>query len=121
MEKRGINIAVPYASYHHSISTVFSSGGLGGLGGLFGKIGIGYLISISLPTYYSSNALGGLMNNPEMKKAMENPKVLQAVMELMQNPAAFSKYQNDPEVMNAFSSLMGSMGGGAGVRPPPQA
>lgn len=46
-----------------------AEGGLGGLGGL----------------------LGGLMGNPEMKKAMNNPKILQAVMELMQNPASFSK------------------------------
>lgn len=51
------------------------------------------------------------MSDPEMKKLMENPRVLKAVMELMQNPAAISKYQNDKEVMSAFAALAGAMGG----------
>jgi suppressor of tumorigenicity protein 13 len=53
--------------------------------------------------------LGDLMSNPAAKKAMSNPKILQAVMEMIQNPSSFSKYKDDPEIMSAFTALMSSM------------
>lgn len=87
----------------------------GGMPGAFGGSGAGAGADGGLGGL--SGLLGGLMGNPEMKKAMNNPKVLQAVMEMMQNPASFSKYQNDPQVMAAFSSLMGSMKGAGGAVP----
>jgi len=49
--------------------------------------------------------------------AMSNPKVMQAMTELMSNPAAFAKYQNDPEVMGVMQKLMGKFSGGGGGMP----
>lgn len=55
------------------------------------------------------------MSDPDIQAAMSNPKVLAALQEIMTNPAAMAKYQNDPEVMGAFTKLQskfGGMGGG---------
>jgi len=50
-----------------------------------------------------------LMSNPKvreiMMKAQSNPKIMRAVQECMGNPAAFMKYQNDPEVGEVLREL----------------
>ena len=50
-----------------------------------------------------------LMQNPGaqsiIQKAQTNPKVMAAVTECMGNPAAFAKYQNDPEIKAILDEL----------------
>jgi suppressor of tumorigenicity protein 13 len=40
-----------------------------------------------------------------MMKAQGNPKIMAAMQECMSNPAAFAKYQNDPEVSQLVNEL----------------
>ena len=58
--------------------------------------------------------LSKLMSDPSLMAAMQNPKVMAALQECMGNPAAFAKYQNDPEIMNLVTKLAGIMGPGMG-------
>mmetsp|Transcript_83480 Transcript_83480/g.202442 ORF Transcript_83480/g.202442 Transcript_83480/m.202442 type:complete len:399 (-) Transcript_83480:114-1310(-) len=53
----------------------------------------------------------GFFDDPDIKKAMENPKVA----EVMQNPANCFKYQDDPEVMGLVKKLMEKFGAGMGM------
>ena len=50
-----------------------------------------------------------LMSNPKVRelmvKAQGNPKVMRVLQECMSNPAAFMKYQNDPEVSELIAEL----------------
>jgi hypothetical protein len=50
-----------------------------------------------------------MMKNPKVReiiaKAQSNPKMMAAVNECMSNPAAFAKYQNDPEVAGLINEL----------------
>jgi len=54
-----------------------------------------------------------LMQNPKaqsiIQKAQSNPKVMAAVTECMGNPAAFAKYQSDPEIKAILDELRGIM------------
>ena len=58
--------------------------------------------------------LSKLMSDPELMAAMQNPRVMAALQECMGNPAAFAKYQSDPEIQSLVAKLSGLMGGGAG-------
>ena len=58
--------------------------------------------------------LSKLMSDPELMAAMQNPRVMAALQECMGNPAAFAKYQSDPEIQNLITKLSGLMGGGVG-------
>ena len=40
-----------------------------------------------------------------MAKAQSNPKIMAAMTECMSNPAAFAKYQNDPEIGSLMREL----------------
>ena len=46
-----------------------------------------------------------LMNEPEVVAMMQKPNVMQAVVDLQQNPANMSKYVNDPEVMQFMMKM----------------
>ena len=46
-------------------------------------------------------------NDPALMKAMENPKVMQALQAMMTNPMAAMQYANDPEVGPVLQKLMG--------------
>lgn len=50
-----------------------------------------------------------IMQNPKAQgiiaKAQKNPKIMSAVTECMGNPAAFAKYQNDPEIKEILDEL----------------
>merc|ERR550514_2688936 len=59
--------------------------------------------------------LQGLLSDPELAQAFSNPKMMQAMQEIMSNPAAIGKYQNDPEIMGLFQKMMGKMGGMGGM------
>ncbi|PFH38549.1 Hsp70 interacting protein HIP [Besnoitia besnoiti] len=56
--------------------------------------------------------LFGALNDPELKKLFENPKMMAAFQEIMSNPSSISKYASDPEVMAAVGNLTSKFGGG---------
>lgn len=73
---------------------------MGGMAGMFQNMGGG------------NNMMGKaqeLMKNPKVMeilgRAQSNPKIRNAVMECMSNPAAFAKYQNDPEISGLINEL----------------
>lgn len=51
-----------------------------------------------------------LLSDPELISAMSNPRVMQAVQEMMTNPGALFQYQNDPEVGPVLMKLMSKLG-----------
>ena len=72
-----------------------------------------------------SMMMSGLMSDPEVQEAMKNPKVLQALQELMSgpggpmglmsNPGKLQQLMMDPDVGPVLQKLMGKfMGGGGG-------
>ncbi|PHJ23903.1 hsp70 interacting protein hip [Cystoisospora suis] len=82
---------------HGSRAGGIHGGGIpGGAGGMPGGMG---------------NLLGAL-NDPELKKLFENPKMMAAFQDIMSNPSAMSKYASDPEVMAAMGNLTSKFGGG---------
>merc|ERR1719299_237182 len=83
-------------------------GGMGGMpGGMGGMPG--------MPGGIDPSMLQGLMSDPELMKAFQNPKMAAAMQDIMSNPANIGKYQSDPEIMGLFQKLMGSMGKGGGL------
>ena len=44
-----------------------------------------------------------------MMSKMMNPKVMGAMQEVMQNPAAAAKYQHDPEIQELFQIFQQTM------------
>merc|ERR1712106_136780 len=69
--------------------------------------------------------MSGMMNDPEINKAMENPKVLAAFQEIMSapggamgllsNPGKLQELMGDPEVGPALNLMMKKMMGGGGM------
>ena len=90
-------------------------GGMGGMpGGMGGMPGVGG----GMPGGTGGmGGMEGMFSDPDIMGAMSNPKFMKAVQELMQDPSAFAKYQDDPEVMNVMTKLMGKFGVGAGGMP----
>ena len=82
-------------------------GGVPGMGGMPGGGGTG------MPNI-PPELLSKLMSDPELMAAMQNPKVMAALKECMGNPAAFAKYQSDPEIQSLVTKLSGLMGGAGG-------
>lgn len=82
-----------------------------------GKAGCGDATSGARPG--AAAGAGGFMpeflNDPELQKAFSNPKLMQAMSEMMSNPAAAMKYMSDPEIGPVLMKLMGKMGGGGGA------
>ena len=58
------------------------------------------------------NMFADLLGDPELASAMTNPRVMQALQEMMSNPAALMQYQSDPEVGPVLMKLMSKFGGG---------
>merc|ERR1719282_782928 len=56
--------------------------------------------------------LQGLMSDPEIMAAFSDPKMAGILQEIMSDPSAISKYQNDPNVMKLMQKVMKSFGGG---------
>ena len=81
----------------------FPGGGFPGMGGMGGGMP-------NIPP----ELLSKLMSDPELIAAMQNPRVMAALQECMGNPAAFAKYQSDPEIQTLITKLSGLMGGGGG-------
>merc|ERR1719329_288083 len=78
----------------------------GGMGGMPGGMGGG------MPGGMDPAFLQGLMSDPELMQAFQNPKFMTAMQDTMSNPANMAKYQSDPEVMALINKVMGKMGGG---------
>ena len=87
-------------------------GGMGGMGGMPGMGGMGGMGG-GMPNI-PPELLSKLMSDPELMAAMQNPRVMAALQECMGNPAAFAKYQSDPEIQTLITKLSGLMGGGGG-------
>jgi len=94
-------------------------GGMGGMpGGMPGGMG-------GMPGMPNPDMMSGMMNDPEIKKAMQNPKVLEAFGEIMNapggpmgllsNPAKLQQMMADPEVGPALQLMMKKMMGGGGM------
>jgi len=53
-----------------------------------------------------------LFSDPEIMKAMQSPKVMQAMMEMQTGgPAAMAKYASDPEILGLMMKIQSKMGG----------
>nr|CEL67462.1 TPA: Cs1 protein, related [Neospora caninum Liverpool] len=79
-------------------------------GGMGGGCGAPGMPSDSMPG--GAGNLFGALNDPELKKLFENPKMMAAFQDIMSNPSSISKYASDPEVMAALGSLTSKFGGG---------
>eukprot|EP00455_Lapot_gusevi_P035615 TRINITY_DN3943_c0_g1_i1.p1 TRINITY_DN3943_c0_g1~~TRINITY_DN3943_c0_g1_i1.p1 ORF type:complete len:476 (-),score=140.38 TRINITY_DN3943_c0_g1_i1:161-1588(-) len=51
-----------------------------------------------------------MQNNPEVLQLMQQPGMMQKMMQIMQNPAAMNQYANDPDVMRLMQAIQGGMG-----------
>merc|ERR1711862_695852 len=92
----------------------FGGGGMGGMGGLedlmkgmggpFG--GIEDIMKGGMPDMAKVQQM---MSNPKVReimgKAQNNPRIMSALSECMSNPAAFAKYQNDPEIRDLLNEI----------------
>merc|ERR1719387_1872674 len=67
-----------------------------------------------MPPGVDPNFLAGLMSDPELAAAFNNPKIMSAMQDIMSNPGNISKYQSDPEIMALMQKVMKSMGGSMG-------
>merc|ERR1712146_879791 len=56
--------------------------------------------------------LSGLLEDPEIQQALENPRVKAAYEDVQANPMNFMKYLGDPEIQPVISKCMGKLGGG---------
>ena len=66
------------------------------------------------PSGGMGNMFADLLGDPELASAMTNPRVMQALQEMMSNPAALLQYQSDPEVSPILMKLMSKFGAGGG-------
>ncbi|GMI42691.1 hypothetical protein TrCOL_g6305 [Triparma columacea] len=91
-----------------------SGGGGGGMGGMNMQDIMGMMGNMGGGS--PGGGMGGMqemaskiMQNPKAQgiiaKAQKNPKIMSAVTECMGNPAAFAKYQNDPEIKEILDEL----------------
>lgn len=94
-------------------------GGMGNMGNMGGMGGMADMFKNMAGGGSSSSPFGGgmpdmakvqqMMQNPKirevMAKAQNNPKIMSAVTECMSNPAAFAKYQNDPEIRDLINEI----------------
>jgi len=82
-------------------SSVSGSGFPGGMPGM-GSMG-------GMPGGVPPELMSKLMSNPELMSQMMNPKVMGAMQEVMGNPDAAAKYQNDPDMQGLFKMFQDTM------------
>merc|ERR1712194_640999 len=70
-----------------------------------------------MPAGMDPSMVQGLLQDPELLEALQNPKMAKAMQEIMTNPGAMGKYADDPEVMGLVKKLMAKMGGAGGGMP----
>ena len=67
-------------------------------------------------SWMNKDFLNKLANNPELSKALQDPKMTVAIAEFAENPqAAMAKYQNDQKVQEFFVQYIGLVGGHMGL------
>lgn len=49
--------------------------------------------------------VGKILANPDIAASLQNPRVVEAIMDCSQNPLNITKYQNDKEVMDALLKI----------------
>jgi len=86
-------------------------GGMPGMGGAGAGADAGQ--TTGAPPMPGAGGPAGMMemlrDNPEMQRAMENPRMRQIAEEVQRNPMSAMQYMNDPEVMGIIQQLTGSM------------
>ena len=50
-----------------------------------------------------------IFKDPEVAAAMQNPRMMTILQDIMQNPANASKYMGDPDFMKLYSKIMSKM------------
>ncbi|MCO5603941.1 hypothetical protein L7F22_058097 [Adiantum nelumboides] len=58
--------------------------------------------------------VGKILASPDIAASLQNPKVVEAIMDCSQNPLNITKYQNDKEVMNALMKIAKLFPGASG-------
>ncbi|CAJ1347886.1 unnamed protein product [Effrenium voratum] len=56
--------------------------------------------------------LSGIMSDPELMQAFQDPRMAQVMQDIMANPGNIAKYQSDPEVMGLINKVMGAFSKG---------
>tara|TARA_B100000513_G_C11878198_1_gene178285 strand:+ start:54 stop:266 length:213 start_codon:yes stop_codon:yes gene_type:complete len=64
-----------------------------------------------MPPGVTPDIMQKMMSNPAIMQAMMKPNVMAAMQEVMANPSAAAKYQNDPDFQELFKSFQGMMSG----------
>jgi hypothetical protein len=62
-----------------------------------------------VPEWLSEEIFSEAIQTPTIMDAFRNPRVMKAIDEISRDGSAFAKYQNDPEVLTAFSAFCGVM------------
>jgi len=78
-------------------------GGMGGMGGMGEGMGGGMG---GMPFGMDPQMLNAVMNDPDVKQAMQDPTFLSKLADIQQNPQNISKYANDPVI----AKLLGKFG-----------
>ena len=55
------------------------------------------------------------LNDPEIAAALQNPKIMNILQDIMSNPGNITKYMSDPDFMNVYTKLMAKMQPNAGM------
>ena len=50
-----------------------------------------------------------LFKDPEVAAAMQNPKMMAILQDIMKNPGNVSKYMGDPDFMTLYSKILSKM------------
>ena len=50
-----------------------------------------------------------VMQNQDLMKGFDNPQVMEAVNDIAKNPENIKKYKNNPQVMQFYQSMAGTM------------
>merc|ERR1711865_390443 len=77
-------------------------GGMGNIADMFKNAGGG---GAGAGNPFGGAGAGAADPMAQAQKMMHNPKIMAAMQECMSNPAAFAKYQNDPEVSELIQEL----------------
>ena len=50
-----------------------------------------------------------IFNDPEVAAAMQNPRMVTIMQDIMQNPGNAAKYMGDPDFMKLYSKILSKM------------
>ena len=70
------------------------------------------LVVFPVCNYISILCLANFMdifNDPEVAAAMQNPRMVTIMQDIMQNPGNAAKYMGDPDFMKLYSKILSKM------------